>query len=125
MIAITLERPAGTALCPQVLSPQATTVPSPSSARLWWLPAPIATTLVTVAGGAGTTPQETTLPLFLRAMMLSNEAAIATALVNPAGTVDWLPQTTTVPLVCSATLNPLPAAIATEFDKLEGDLASP
>src|SRR5205814_8232789 len=45
-MAATLVSPAGTFVLPNELSPHATTVLSPSSARLWPLPAAIASTLV-------------------------------------------------------------------------------
>src|ERR1039458_9990519 len=106
MIAITLERPAGTALCPQVLSPQATTVPSACSARLLDAPAPSSTTFVRPVGmedcPSVLSPQATTVPSPSSPRLWWLPAPIATTLVTVAGGAGTTPQETTLPLFLRA-----------------------
>ncbi len=77
---------------------QPTTVPSACNARLWPLPAEMATTLV-VAGIFPNVPQPTMVPSPFNARLCVEPAAMATTLLKPAGgtACEPEPQPTTVP----------------------------
>src|ERR1017187_7522349 len=115
-MAVTLVNPGGTMDWPAnwpwalVLSPQATTVPSRRSARLWLPPAAIATTLLRLAGTEICprllSPQPITVPSERRARLCQVPAAIPITPARLAGTVAWpeslAPQATTVLLALIA-----------------------
>src|ERR1039457_4087378 len=82
-MATTLDNPRGTLVCPKVLSPQATTVPSERNATLWMYPAAMATTLDRPGGGVVRpkllSPQPTTVQSDSSAGLGLRPAAIALA----------------------------------------------
>src|SRR5205807_2877167 len=117
-------KPKGTVALPKELSPQATTVPSALSARLWPLPAAIAMTLVTLTGTFVCVPQAMTVPSGCRASAWVHPAAIAMALViGEEGLAEGSPQTTTEEFVRNAMLYETPAPMAVTPFRPNGGVA--
>src|SRR5512132_2541897 len=109
-------------MIPQPLQPQATTVPSDLSAKLWSPPAAMAITSESPAGllawPSAFDPQPTTVPSDLSAKLWLLPPATAITSERPEGTAAcWKklspPQALTVPFDCNARSWRLPAAIAT------------
>ena len=125
----------GIVVWPEVLRPQATTVPSLLSASAWLYPAEIAVTPVNPDGivvwPASFLPQATTVPSLLRAKEKFRPDEIAVTPFKLEGTVaspySFCPQATTVPLLFKARQWPKtrPAEIAVTPVRLLGTVAAP